>query len=135
VSDERAIQLVTEVFEAFTARDQEALRGLVAPDMEFTAPTAAIARAGAPYVGHDGMRHYLDDVASVWRELRVIPQHFRAKGDCVLATGRVYARDHDGSIIDSPAGWLFLVRGDVLACGRAYERAEDAIAAFEARPV
>src|SRR3954451_1520421 len=107
---------------------------LVAPDMEFSAPTAAIARAGAPYVGYEGMHNYLADVGSIWRELRVIPQQLRAKGNCVLVTGRVYARDHEGSIIDSPAGWLFLVRGDVLSSGRVYELPEDAVAAFEARP-
>jgi ketosteroid isomerase-like protein len=134
VRNDAATRLVERIFDAFTQRDEAALLTVIARDMEFSAPTADIARAGAPYVGHEGMRQYLADAAGVWRELRVIPQAFRAKGDCVLVTGRVYARDHEGAIIDSPAGWIFLVRGDVVACGRAYERAEDAIAAFEARP-
>jgi ketosteroid isomerase-like protein len=134
LSSEQAIRLVERVFGAFTDRDAEALLEIAAPDIEFTAPTAARARAGAPYVGHDGMRRYLSDVTGVWRELRVIPQTFRAKGDCVLATGRVYARDHEGAIVDSPAGWIFLVRGDAIACGRVFENAEDAVAAFDARP-
>jgi ketosteroid isomerase-like protein len=134
VTDEASIQLVRRLFEAFTRRDEGAMLALIASDMEFSAPTAAITRTGAPYVGQEGMRQYLSDAATVWRELRVIPQSFQAKGNCVLATGRVYARDHQGSIIDSPAGWLFLVRGDLLVSGRVFERADDAVAAFDARP-
>jgi ketosteroid isomerase-like protein len=122
------------MFDAFTRRDDAALLELVAPDMEFSAaPTAAVARGGAPYIGYEGMREYLNDVSSVWRELRVIPQSFRADDDCVLVTGRVYARDHEGSIIDSPAGWVFRVRDRVVVSGVVYERAEDAVAAFDER--
>ena len=132
MTPEPPVQLVTRVFEAFTRRDLGALLGLVAPDVEWFAQTAAIARGGAPYVGHDGMREYMEDIRSVWRELRVIPQAFRSDGDRVLATGRVYARDHHGSIIDSPAGWIFLVRGGLVASARVYDRAEDAVTAFDA---
>jgi ketosteroid isomerase-like protein len=123
------------MFDAFTRRDQAALLDLVGPDMEFSAPpTAAIARRAAAYMGYEGMREYMADVASVWRELRVIPQSFRADDGCVLVTGRVYARDHEGSIIDSPAGWLFRVREGLVVSGRVFERAEDAVAAFDERP-
>jgi ketosteroid isomerase-like protein len=132
VTPEPSVRLVTQVFEAFTRRDLGALLGLVAPDVEWFAQTAAIARDGAPYVGHQGMREYMEDVGRVWRELRVIPQAFRSEGDRVLATGRVYARDHHGSIIDSPAGWVFVVRGDVIASARVYDRAEEAVTAFDA---
>jgi ketosteroid isomerase-like protein len=133
VSTDPSIQLVTQLFDAFTRRDHDALRDMVGPEMEFSAPTAAIARGGAPYVGGEGMSQYLDDVASVWRELRVIPQSFRSEGGSVLATGRVYARDHEGSIIDSPVGWVFEIRDGAVVSGRTFERAEDAVAAFEAR--
>jgi len=132
VTPDASVQLVSRLFDAFTRRDPDALDGLIAPDMEFFGPTADIVRGGAPYVGREGMREYLDDVAQIWRELRVIPQSFRVEGDRVLATGRVYARDHEGSIIDSPAGWIFTVGKDRVLSGRVYARAEDAVAAFDA---
>lgn len=132
MSPDDAIELVTKLFEAFTRRDADAILNVVSTDVEFHAPTADIARRGRPYVGAAGMRDYLADVARVWRELRAIPQTFREHDGCVLATGRVYARDHEGSVIDSPAGWLFRVREERVVSGRVYERAEDAVAAFDA---
>jgi ketosteroid isomerase-like protein len=131
VKTDPSIQIVARMFDAFTRRDLVTLLETVGPDMEFAAPTANIARDGAPYIGHDGMREYMADVTRVWRELRVIPQSFRAENDRVLATGRVYARDHQGSIIDSPAGWVFRVSDGQVVRGRAYERSEEAVAAFE----
>jgi ketosteroid isomerase-like protein len=132
VTPEPSVRLVKQVFEAFTQRDVPALLGLVTPDVEFFARTADIAQGGAPYVGYEGMRQYMRDVGKVWRELRVIPQAFRSEGDRVLVTGRVYARDHGGSIIDSPAAWIFAVEGDLVALVRVYDRAEDAVTAFDA---
>ena len=45
-----------------------------------------------PYVGHDGMRKYYEDVAAVWKELEVMPHEIREVGDAVLVLGRVYGR-------------------------------------------
>ena len=133
MSDDPEIRIVSRLFEAFTHRDLEAMLTLVSEDMEFTAPpTATRARGGEPYIGQSGMTAYFADIADVWRDLRVIPQHYRTHDGCVLATGRVYARDHAGSIIDSPAGWLFRIRDGRVVSGRVYERAAEAVSAFEA---
>ena len=131
--DSEQVMLVRRAFDAFTRRDVEAVLELVAPDFEFTAPrTAERTRGGEPYRGRDGIREYFEDVAGVWRELRVIPQQFKREGDRVLALGRVYARDHQGSVVDSPAGWVWEVEDELLAYGRVYERPEDAVRAFAA---
>ena len=62
-----------------------------------------------------------------------LAQTFRTRGGAVvLALGRVYARDHEGAIIDSPAGWLLRVRGPRIAFVRVFESADEAVAAFEA---
>ena len=74
--------------------------------MEFIAPTAEIANEGRPYVGHEGMRKYYEDVANVWNELEVTPTEIREVGDAVLALGRVYGRAEGGYIEDSPAQWV-----------------------------
>ena len=59
------------------------------PDIEFAAVTGEHAGRTEPYRGHDGMREYFRDVASVWEELRLTPREFRASGDLILVTGRV----------------------------------------------
>jgi ketosteroid isomerase-like protein len=133
VTDADAVELVRRLFEAFTARDLEGVLAVAAPDLEFHAVTAERTRAGEPYRGEEGMREYFADVARVWRELRVIPQSFRTReGGVVLALGRVYARDHEGAIIDSPAGWLLRTRGSQIAYVRVFELAAAAVEAFEA---
>lgn len=133
MTDAEAVELVRRLFEAFTARDLEGVLAVAAPDLEFHAVTAERTRAGEPYRGEEGMREYFADVARVWRELRVIPQSFRTReGGVVLALGRVYARDHEGAIIDSPAGWLLRTRGSQIAYVRVFELAAAAVEAFEA---
>jgi ketosteroid isomerase-like protein len=102
---------------------------LIAPEMEFWGPTASFAREGEPYVGHEGMREYFADVASVWRVLEVVPHDFRDLGDRVLVFGRVYARGAGGYISDSPTQWLWRVSGGLIVWGRVFPSRADALAA------
>ena len=133
MTGEDDVELARRLFEAFTVRDLGGVLAVAAPELEFHAVTAERTRGGEPYRSEDGMREYFADVARVWRELRVIPQTFRTRGGgVVLALGRVYARDHEGAIIDSPAGWLLRVRGPRIAFVRVFESADEAVAAFAA---
>ena len=95
------------------------------------AVTAGRTRGGEPYRGVEGLRAYFEDVGKVWRELRVIPQEYRTRDDIVLAIGRVYARDFEGSVVDSPAGWIWRVENARVVYARVFERPEEAIAAFD----
>jgi ketosteroid isomerase-like protein len=123
------IELVRRVFEAFTSRDIDAMLEVIAPEMEFWGPTASFARHGEAYHGHEGMREYFDDVARVWRVLEVVPHEFRELGDRVLVFGRVYARGEGGYISDSPAQWLWEVRGGRVVWGRVFTNRAEALAA------
>jgi ketosteroid isomerase-like protein len=123
------IEIVRQLFEAFTNRDFEAMESLIGPQMEFWAPTAEFARGGRPYIGREGIREYFEDVGRVWRTLEVVPHEFRDLGDRVLVLGRVYARGEGGYISDSPAGWLFRLSGDQIVYGRVFARRADALAA------
>jgi ketosteroid isomerase-like protein len=123
------IQLVRRLYEAFTNGDIDAMLQVVAPEMEFWGPTAAFARQGEPYVGHDGMRQYFADVARVWRTLEVVPHDFRDLGDRVLVFGRVYARGEGGYISDSPTQWLWQVSDGRVVWGRVFTSKADALAA------
>ena len=90
--------------------------------------TARLAGRGKPYLGHEGLRTYLADVARVWQELRSEPAEFIEIGDVVVCTGRVYAWGV-GRVIDSPAGWVWRLRDGKLVEGRVYENQREALAA------
>ena len=92
-------------FDAFTKRDLEAFLGMTHEDVEVMLPTAEIANEGRPYIGHEGVRAYFQDIADVWEELRVIPQLVAVRDDVIVVIGRAYARGVMG-ITDTPAGWV-----------------------------
>jgi ketosteroid isomerase-like protein len=116
------------VFDAFNRRDIEAGLALVDEQVQFLAPTAEIANAGQPYLGHAGMRKYYADVAAFWKELEVTPTEIREVDDAVLALGRVYGRGEGGYIQDSPAQWVMRFRGDRVSWIRVYTNRSAAFA-------
>jgi ketosteroid isomerase-like protein len=125
----RNLDIVREVFDAFSRRDAQRLIAVSHPDIVFSPPTRNLANEGKPYLGHEGLRRYLADVAEVWQELRSEPTEFIEIGpDRVLCTGRVYAWGV-GRVVDSPAGWVWRVQDDLLIEGTVYETRR---AAYEA---
>jgi ketosteroid isomerase-like protein len=123
------IALVRRVFEGFTRRDVEAVLRFADPAIELELPTARQANRGEPYVGHEGIRRYFEDVARVWEELRVVPQDFRELEDGVFVTGRVYARAASGLVVDSPAWWLWRIKGGLVRSGQVFENRDAALKA------
>ena len=105
-------ELAGVVFDAFNRRDLDSALAVIDEQVEFFAATAELANEGQPYVGHEGMRKYYDDVAHVWRELEVTPTEYRELDDALLVLGRVYGRGEGGYIQDSPAQWVMRFRGD-----------------------
>ena len=124
------IEVVKATFAAFAARDIEAVLALASPDIEFTAVTGEQAGRSEPYRGHDGMRQYFRDVASVWEELHLSPREFRASDHLILVTGRVSARSRSRTVSGS-TGWIWRVRDGKVVYVRVYASAADATAAFE----
>lgn len=124
------IEVVKASFAAFAARDLDAVLALAAPDVELTAVTGEHAGRTEPYRGHEGMRQYFRDVASVWEELHLTPRDFRASGDVILVTGKVSARSRSRTVTGS-TGWIWRVRDGKVTYVRVYASAADAIAALE----
>lgn len=54
--------------DAITRHDLDAAYAVCHPDIEFL---SVLAVSGETYLGHDGIRQYFEDVASVWEEWRV----------------------------------------------------------------
>ena len=104
--------LVEHLFDAFAARDEDALLAIMDPEIEFFGPTATVLNEGKCYRGHDGIRRYLNDVDALWAELEIMPARFREVGNHVVVMGRVKARAHDGLEMDGPTAWVWRVEGD-----------------------
>jgi ketosteroid isomerase-like protein len=123
------VDVVRQIFAAFEQRDPDLIMSVCRADMVFEPVTAQIATVGEPYRGRDGMRRYLEDVASVWQELRLAPEEFHeADGGVVVATGRVYAWGA-GRVIDAPTGWLWRIEDGMITYGRVFPTAAAALEA------
>jgi ketosteroid isomerase-like protein len=119
------VMVVKAVFAAFAERDVERVLELIDPEVEFTAMTNDFAGRTEPYRGHEGIREYFRDVATIWEELRLTPRDYRQVGDSILVTGRVSARSA-ARIVDGSTGWLWRVRDGRVVYGRVYASAADA---------
>lgn len=103
--------VIRRAYQAFAARDVEALRELSTQDIEIRAMTGVLAERTEPYRGHEGVAEYVADVSRVWDELELEPVDFNelASGE-VLVYGRVRARR--GSMrVDSANAWLWRLEG------------------------
>jgi ketosteroid isomerase-like protein len=124
------VEVIQAVFAAFAERDVEGVLRHSDPDIVFSPQTADYAGRTEPYHGHDGLREYFRDVASVWDELRLTPGEFRQSGETILVTGRVNARS-PARVIDGSTGWIWELRDHRVVYCRVYPSATDAITAFE----
>jgi ketosteroid isomerase-like protein len=131
MSEDGNVDLVWRAFEAFNERNLDALLEVVHPEIEFLPVTRAMANAGRPYRGLKGIRKYVRDVQQVWLELRVSPRRCLQFGDHVAAYGRVHGRAIDGTIVDSPADWIWKVRDGKLVWGCVYAKRDEALRALE----
>jgi ketosteroid isomerase-like protein len=126
------MEVVQAVFEAFAERDVEGVLAYAHSDIELRPVTGDIAGRAEPYRGHDGIREYFRDVATLWDELRIVPNEFRQDGDTILVTGRVSARS-PARIVAGSTGWIWRVADGLVTYARVYPSAADAMAAFEGR--
>jgi uncharacterized protein len=126
------MEVVQAVFEAFAERDVEGVLAHAHSDIELRPVTGEMAGREEPYRGHDGIREYFRDVASLWDELRIVPGEFRQHGDTILVTGRVSARS-PARIVAGSTGWIWRVANGLVTYARVYPSAADAMAAFEGR--
>ena len=85
--------------------------------------------SGQAYVGHEGMRHYFEDVGpGVAACSRSFPHEYRDLGDRVLVFGRVYARGEGGYISDSPTPGCGGSKDGLIVSGRVFTSRAEALA-------
>jgi PAS domain S-box-containing protein len=106
--DSDQVAVVEATFDAFARRDVPAMLNLCRPDMVLRpAVTSQLSNRQAPYRGVEGVRSYLNDVATVWDELILTPLMFRQAQESVIGFGRADARRGTERII---ASILWVVR-------------------------
>jgi ketosteroid isomerase-like protein len=122
--------LVGRLFNAFNQRDAEEIVALCSSRMEFFALTAEEVGRGAPYVGPEGLRDYLDDVEQFWEELLITPGRVERHGDHLLVVGRVFVRNRELGIRDMPVAWIWQVEDGLFVRGEVFADPEEALSRF-----
>jgi ketosteroid isomerase-like protein len=122
--------LVGRLYNAFNQRDEATIVELCSSRMEFFAVTAEEVGRGAPYVGPEGLRDYLDDVARIWEELLITASRAERREDRLLVVGRVYVRNRELGIRDMPVAWVWWMKDGLFVRGEVFADPERAVAHF-----
>ena len=119
-----AIATVRRMFDAFAARDLDALLDLCDADVVLRL-SGTPQRAGrrAPYRGRSGVEAYLTDVGHVWDRLVITPRTFRRTAEAVIAFGTIDAQRGEE-----------VVTGSVMWVTRMQDGRIRAIEVFQAEP-
>jgi ketosteroid isomerase-like protein len=102
------VQTVRSAFDAFAARDLDALLQIIDPEFEVVPVTPAlrVSRAGR-YRGHEGVRRFLSEAVSEWSFYRVTALESRQVAPGLVAVeGTVVVSDSEGGL-GTFAGWVF----------------------------
>jgi ketosteroid isomerase-like protein len=103
-------EIVRTLFDAFSRRDLQSVVELMHRDVVFQPMTAAVTRAGEPYRGYEGIRHYTEDVETHWQRLTIRLKQIRSAGQAVVALGLVSGSGSGGSFEDAPTTWVVKFR-------------------------
>jgi ketosteroid isomerase-like protein len=122
--------LVGRLFNAFNQRDIVQIVELCSPRMEFFAITAEEMGRGAPYVGPNGLRDYLEDVERFWEELLITPGRMERRDDRLLVLGRVFVRNRELGIRDMPVAWIWQMEDGLFVRGEVFADPAEAVSRF-----
>ena len=118
------VETVRRMFAAFAKRDVEGTLSLLDPAVEFTAPTTAeLAGRTGPYRGHEGIRQYFRDVATIWDDLLVEPADVRAVAGAVVIFGQVQGR-RGGEVLAVNVVWTWRLRAGRVVSGSVFPTPE-----------
>ena len=107
---EENVESIRAFTAAVNARDVEALRELIDPELEFV-PHITGGFEGIVFHGLDGMERYFGISDEAWESLRVEPSEMRANGDVVVGLGHLQARGRSSGVdVKEPIVWMGQVR-------------------------
>jgi ketosteroid isomerase-like protein len=125
------VDLVQSAYDAWNARDVEALLALTHPEVEI-APLVIGATSSGPWLGHDGVRKLLADADSRWDRFEIRCDELREYGERVVALVHVeVAAREGGPVVTGDIAHLIEFEGDLARRFVAYRDRSEAVAAAE----
>jgi ketosteroid isomerase-like protein len=129
VRDADALELCQAAMERFNSGEVEAILEGFDPEVEWW-PLRS--ETEGPYLGHDGVRRWVQETAELFDHSYATISEARWEGDAILAEGRIDLQGkQSGAPIEIPVTWVFRVKGDKLAWGRAFTDRNAALAELE----
>jgi len=112
--------VVKRLLDAFARRDPDTLAAVVGDDFVFE-PLSTEAAERDPYLGGEGMRNYLRDLAETWRQFDLSVGTVEEVDGHVVVTGRIYARARASSLVaDDPVAFAWKVVDGRARWGKAF---------------
>lgn len=103
--------------DAFNARDADAALVHMHPDIRFHPVSARALGREEPFVGHAGMREYLEMTEREWASLRLEAVQVQEARNAVTVLGRTHGRGRGGGVLDTNTLWTWKLRdGLVTEC-------------------
>jgi ketosteroid isomerase-like protein len=120
------VEVVHRAVDAVARQDVSCLIELTEPDIEWHSFLAQLAEGGA-YLGHDGMRRYVEDLGDAWEFLRTQIDQVIHLGDWVLAVGRLRSRGKGSGVeTETTVGYMVKLRNGRVRYMRAFRDPEHA---------
>ncbi len=114
------VEIIRAAFDLYNRRDLAGLQAGATKDAVLYTFTEGRAE-NRPFRGREGIREWLESDAEAWEQLRAEVDEFRDLGDRVLAIGRIVGRGRGSGVeLDSPAAWIFDLRGGRVSYMRGY---------------
>jgi len=111
---------------AVTDGDIEAAVALCHPEIQFN---SVLGISGRAYLGHEGIRHYFQDVASAWREWTVEIEQVTegADGRVAIVMTMHASGKGSGATLSARTGHIWTLREGLLWHNEAYREPEEAL--------
>jgi ketosteroid isomerase-like protein len=124
---ERNVELSRRWFEAYNARDIDAMLAFFDPSIEFHSTFSVV--SGGVYYGHDGMRMWHRDQEDAWeRDVRAEPEAYFHLGEHTLVFYVLHGRGrHSGVAVAMPNAAVFKWSEDLIVFAQGYVHREDAV--------
>jgi ketosteroid isomerase-like protein len=107
------VEVARRFFEAWNARDADALAEGAHPQAEILLPRNLL--EGGSYTGPEGARRALADALKTWEETRVIVEAIREAGNQVVVLGRTFNSPPGGPRTETIAGYVIRVQDGKIA--------------------
>jgi ketosteroid isomerase-like protein len=124
---EQSVELHRRIYQAFNARDVDALVALCHPSIVVQSAFGAV--SGAVYHGHDGVRRWQADLEEAWGDqIRVEAKAYFDLGEQALAFDVLHGRGRQsGAEVVLPAAAVTRWRAGQCVSFKAYVRREEAL--------